>query len=303
VLSGEKILITGPAGRIAFGITKTLAADNEVWGIARFTDPAQRAEVEALGVTTRAIDLYDPDLSVLPADFTYLIHIAVAFEQDYDRALRANGESTGLLLEHCRRAKAALVMSSCSVYRPEPDPRFAYKETDPIGDPLTHSVKSYPVAKISQEAVARYCSRSFGLPVVIARMNSHYGVRGGLPLMHLDAARAGRPVVTRWNPCLYSPIFDADVNDQIEPLLEAASTPANIVNWGGDEVVSVEEWVMYGGKLLGIEPEISVEPIVGGPGGMIADNAKRLSITGPSRVSWKDGLRQSIEGYYGTQVS
>ena len=43
VLSGEKILITGPAGQIAFPLAEYLAADNEVWGIARFGDPATRA--------------------------------------------------------------------------------------------------------------------------------------------------------------------------------------------------------------------------------------------------------------------
>jgi nucleoside-diphosphate-sugar epimerase len=92
VLSGEKILVTGPAGKIAFGITRVLARDNEVWGIARFGDPAQRREVEALGVRTRSIDLYQADFGDLPRDFTYLLHIAVAFESDYDRALRINGE-------------------------------------------------------------------------------------------------------------------------------------------------------------------------------------------------------------------
>jgi nucleoside-diphosphate-sugar epimerase len=40
MLSGEKILITGPAGRIAFGLARSLTAENEVWGIARFGDPA-----------------------------------------------------------------------------------------------------------------------------------------------------------------------------------------------------------------------------------------------------------------------
>ena len=53
MLSDQKILITGPNGRIAFGLAQTLAGDNEVWGISRFTDPATRDEVEALGVTTR----------------------------------------------------------------------------------------------------------------------------------------------------------------------------------------------------------------------------------------------------------
>ena len=106
MLSGEKILVTGPAGRIAFGICKTLAKNNEVWGIARFSDPKQRDEVEAIGVKTRKMDLGDGDFGDLPRDFTYLLHIAVSLENDsYDKALRVNAEGTGLLLQHCRAAK------------------------------------------------------------------------------------------------------------------------------------------------------------------------------------------------------
>jgi hypothetical protein len=33
-LRGEKILVTGPAGQIAFPLASRLAGDNEVWGIA-----------------------------------------------------------------------------------------------------------------------------------------------------------------------------------------------------------------------------------------------------------------------------
>ena len=80
MLSGEKILITGPAGRIAFPIAAKLAQDNEVWGIARFSDPKQQAEVEALGVTTRKVDLVKCDFGDLPRDFTYVLHIAASFD-------------------------------------------------------------------------------------------------------------------------------------------------------------------------------------------------------------------------------
>jgi nucleoside-diphosphate-sugar epimerase len=294
MLSGEKILITGPAGKIAFGITRSLARENDVWGIARFRDPAQQKEVEDLGVTTRRIDLYDADFSDLPNDFTYLVHIAVAFEQDYDRSFRSNGEGTGLLLEHCRKAKAALVMSSCSVYRPNIDPFYAYRETDPLGDPLTHIFLPYPVSKISQEVVARYCARSLGLPVVIARMNAAYGLRGGLPAYHMADIAAGKPVVTRWDPCPYTPIFDSDIEDQLPALLDTAGVPANIVNWGGDEVVTVQEWAAYAGELLSTPATVHSQAIAGGASGMVADNAKRLSITGPCKVSWREGFRRTV---------
>ena len=53
--------------------------------------------------------------------------------------------------------------------------------------------------------------------------------------------RASR-CTTRWDPMPYSPIHDDDIAAQLEPLLGAASVPATIVNWCGDEPVSVQEW-------------------------------------------------------------
>src|SRR6185437_11176018 len=79
VLRDEKILITGPAGRIAFGLARSLVAENEVWGIARFSDPSTREKVEALGVTTRAVDLASGEYGDLPTDFTHLLHLAADF--------------------------------------------------------------------------------------------------------------------------------------------------------------------------------------------------------------------------------
>src|SRR5262249_41277441 len=74
----EKILITGPAGRIGSGLARRLAADNEVWGIARFRTPGSQKWVDEMGVTTRAIDIADGEFDDLPTDFTYVLHIAHA---------------------------------------------------------------------------------------------------------------------------------------------------------------------------------------------------------------------------------
>ncbi len=52
-----KILITGPTGQVAVPIAKTLAADNEVWGIARFTNAAAREDLEKAGVRCEAVNL------------------------------------------------------------------------------------------------------------------------------------------------------------------------------------------------------------------------------------------------------
>jgi nucleoside-diphosphate-sugar epimerase len=302
VLSGEKVLITGPAGRIAFGLARSLVGDNEVWGIARFSDPATRDEVDALGVTTRAVDIGDGDFGDLPTDFTYVLHIAADFSDDYERGLRVNAEGTGLLLAHCRRAKAALVMSTVTLYKPHPDPWHPFREDDPLGDAGLPHPRPYSITKIGEEAVARYCARAFELPITIARMGSAYGDRGGLPGFHLDAIAAGQPVRTRWDPLPYSPIHDDDIADQLEPLLGVAGVPATIVNWAGDEPVTVHQWSAYFGELLGVDPEVEVEPVPGASVGSVADHTKRSSITGPCKVQWRDGFRRMAAHFYPDRV-
>ena len=303
MLSGEKILVTGPAGRIAQPLARTLAADNEVWGIARFSEEGSRERVEALGITTRQIDYSTGEFGDLPTDFTYLLHVAADFsESDYDRALRVNAEGTGLLLEHCREAKAALVMSTVTTYKPNPDPWHAFTEDDPLGDAMAPPAHTYSISKIAEEAVARYCARSFGLPTIIARMCAAYGEMGGLAKWHLDAVAAGQPVTTRSDPMPYSPIHDDDIAVQLEPLLDRASVPAVITNWGGDEPVSVQQWSQYFGELLGVEAQVDVRPIPGASVGSVGDHARRLAITGPCTVDWREGYRQMAQQYYPDRV-
>ena len=302
MLSGEKILITGPAGQIAFPMAASLAADNEVWGIARFGDPVSRERVDKLGVTTMASDLGGGDLQGLPDDFTYVLHLAALQGPglDYDSAIRVNAEGTGLLLSHCRRAKAVLVMSTHSVYKPPEEYDHVFVETDPLGDVNAAHSPTYSVSKLGQEAVARTCARLFDLPVVIARMNASYGPNGGLPAIHLDTILQDRPVVTRWQPCPYSPIYEDDINDQVEGVLAAASVPATILNWAGDEAVTVQDWCAELGRLLGRQPEVQVRETPGTLRGSIADVSRRRSFTGPCRVGWKEGMRRMVEARVAT---
>jgi len=303
VLRGEKILITGPAGRIAFGLARSLVADNEVWGIARFSDPATRERVEALGVTTRAVDLASGEYGDLPTDFTHLLHLAADFSaDDYDQALRVNAEGTGFVLEHCRTAKSALVMSTVTVYKPHPDPWHPFREDDPLGDAMAPPSAPYSVSKIAEEGVARYCARSFDLPVTIARMGAAYSDQSGLPVWHLDAIAVGEPVRTRWDPMPYSPIHDDDICAQLEPLLGVASVPATVVNWCGDEPVSVQEYSAFFGELLGTDVKVLVEEIPGALHGSVGDDTKRSAITGPCRVGWREGFRRVAEHFYPDRI-
>jgi len=296
MLSDSKILVTGAAGQIAFPMARLLAESNEVWGLARFSAPDSREKVTDVGIIPVACDLATGDFRDVPDDFDYVIHLAAAMPPglDYDAAIAANAEGTGLLLQHCRTAKAALVMSTFSIYKPQPDPMYVFAESAPLGDVNAAHAPSYSVSKIGQEAVARFCARAFDLPIALARMNASYGPNGGLPAMHADLIAAGSPVTTRWEPCMYSPIYEDDINIQAAALLDAASVPATIVNWAGDEPVSAQDWCAYAGELLGVTPEVIVKPVDETLRGSISDNTKRLAITGPCTVDWREGMRRTI---------
>jgi nucleoside-diphosphate-sugar epimerase len=154
------------------------------------------------------------------------------------------------------------------------------------------------MSKIAEEAVARTCARLFGLPVVVARMNAAYGGNGGLPAFHLDAIASGEPVRLRSDPNPYSPIHERDIIDQLPAILSAASVPATIVNWGGDQPVTAQQWCEHFGELLGVTPRVIVSEVPHSQLGVVVDNTKRMALTGRCRVDWRVGMRELLEVRY-----
>jgi nucleoside-diphosphate-sugar epimerase len=251
-------------------------------------------------VTTRVVDLATGDFGDLPHDFTYVLHLAafLGSAPDYDAAIRVNAEGTGLVMYHCRTARAAMIMTTGSIYKPHEDPWHTYIETDPLGDAQLPSVPTYSISKIAEEGVVRTMCRVLELPTVIVRMNVAYGPNGGMPAFHLDAVAAGKPINLRWDPNPYSPIHEDDICWQTEPLLAAASVPATIVNWGGDEPVAAQDWCAHFGSLTGKTPIVNTVPVPGTQRGVVLESTRRLALTGPSRVHWRDGMRAMYEARY-----
>jgi nucleoside-diphosphate-sugar epimerase len=292
MVSDEKILITGPSGMVGRALASGLVADNEVWGVARFGQPANRAFLDDLDVVTRAVDIAADDLSGLPTDFTYVVHLAFTRggADDFEPVLSSTAEGTGRILAHCRAAKAALVMSSHAIYALNDDRWYAQRETDALGNALSPWSPTSPAAKLTMEAVARGAAVTLDLPVVIARLNTVFGPFGGLPNMHQAMIARGDPVPAPSDPNPHSPIHTDDMLAQLEALLDAASAPATIVNWSGDEPVTVQEWSTYAAELAGTTAEFAVTETPGVAKGAVADATKRRAITGPCRVDWKQAF-------------
>jgi nucleoside-diphosphate-sugar epimerase len=294
MIKNQKILVTGASGSVASSLVKALAPDNEVWGAARFANPAARQAVESAGAKTIALDLGSGEFAGLPNDFSYVVHLAYyrGGMNDFDQAVRVNGEGTGFLLHHCRTAKAALVMSANTVYAPHEDPWYAPKEDAAIGGMIPPWAPTSSTSKIAQEAVARYCARNLGLPVTIARLNTVYGPGDRfLPITNMDAVVQGKEIAVRSDPYPHAPIHVEDIYLQLEAMLDAASVPATIVNWVGDEVVTAQQWCAYVAGWSGKPANLRLKPVPGAPPGGLADPVLRRSITGPCAIRFVEGYR------------
>ncbi len=291
MLTDQRILITGPTGQVARPVTLALAAHNEVIGLARFSDPAARAQLEAAGVTCIETNLAAGEFSAVPADVDYVLNLAVVKSNRWDVDLAANAEAVGLLMAHCRTAKAVLHCSSTGVYQPAG--RHQLAETDALGDNHRVMMETYSIAKIAAEAVVRTTARMLDLPTTIARLNVPYGDNGGWPAFHLMMIEAGHAVpVHPDRPNRFNPIHEDDIIRMIPALLDAASVPATIVNWGGVEAVDLEEWCEFLADLVGTEATfVETDSTIGG---VTIDTTKMLELVGPTEVDWRDGMRRMV---------
>lgn len=290
-LENARILVTGPTGQVALPVTLALAERNDVIGIARFRDAAARARLEAAGVTCIEADLAAGEFGAVPADVDYVVNLAVVKSNRWDLDLAANAEATGLLMAHCRAAKAWLQCSSTGVYQPAG--QHPLRETDALGDNHRVMMETYSISKIAAEVVARTGAREHGLPTTIARLNVPYGDNGGWPAFHLAMIEAGQPVpVHPDRPNLFNPIHEDDIIRMIPGLLAAATVPATIVNWGGVETVALEEWCAFLGDQVGREVSfVETDQTIGG---VTIDTTKMRELVGPTQVHWQDGLRRMI---------
>jgi UDP-glucuronate 4-epimerase len=294
-MRGAKILITGPSGQVAAPIARALAADNEVWGIARFTDAAAREALERDGVRCETVNLASGDFSALPGDFDYVLNLAVAKSGRWDKDLSANAESAGLLMAHCPDAKAFLHCSSAAVYDPPDDePRT---ERSGLGDNHKPLFPTYSISKIAGEVVVRTMSRALGVPAIIARLNVPYGDNGGWPFFHMEMMLEDIPIqVPEGGPAVYNPIHEDDIIAMIPKLLEKAAVPAPTVNWCGEQPVSLQDWCTYIGSLIGREPvfEQSVTALRGNP----TDATLMRELIGGTAVDWRDGMARMVAKFH-----
>ena len=293
-ITGRKILVTGVTGWVAGPVAAALAANgNDVYGAARFRDASAREPIEATGVHPISIDLAASRFDEVPDDIDLVFNFAVAKVSSFELAFRANAEGAANLMEVCKSAEGFFHCSSTAVYAPDDhNPR---SEGDPLGDshrPMP-GMPTYSISKIAAEVLVKHTSQRLGLPTVIARLNVPYGDHYGWMTFHLMMMERGMPVAVHVDqPTSYTPIHSDDIIRSLPYLLTLASTPATIVNWGGDEVAGIEDWCEEMGRLTGLTP--TFEPTESTIAAIIPDLTKMYSTGFRPEVNWREGLRRQI---------
>jgi nucleoside-diphosphate-sugar epimerase len=292
-IEGATIVVTGVTGQVAAPVARALARDNGVIGAARFTNESARQQLTEAGVRCVTIDLESGDVAGLPADADYVLNFAVAKSNDWDADLAANVGGLASLMEHHRAARAFLHCSSTAVYKPMGHHVFA--EDSPLGD--NHGVwpflRTYSICKIAAEATATWSAVRHQLPTTIARLSVPYGDGGGWPAIHLEMMRNGSRIPVHTDaPSRYNPIHEDDIIATVPGLLAAASVPATVVNWGGREAASIEEWCAYLGELTGLTAEF--EPTDATIDSVEVDTTRLIELVGGTTVGWREGMRRMV---------
>jgi nucleoside-diphosphate-sugar epimerase len=291
VIQGEKILVTGPAGHLTAPIVRRLVEDNEVWGLARFTDPGSRAGLEKMGVTCVAKDLAVDSLDDLPTDFDRVFHagamVAMGSEDDMAYTFKVNVDGTGRLLERCRAAKTFVFCSTGGVYAKQSRP---VREDDDYGAPIP----AYSLSKISAEQLVQFLAPRLEVPTIILRIGAVYGPDATGPLVRIRRMLRGKEVwVNPEEPRQGSVMWVDDAVRLAIVAMEKGRIPPVTVNFSGDDPVSIEEYCLYTGRLLGVEPKFRYTDETYPANQM--DTSLMHQVLGTCEVGWQEGFRRLVE--------
>lgn len=289
-----KILVTGPAGHLTIPIVRELVKDNDVWGLARFSRDEDKAMLEDLGVTCIRKDLAADDLGDLPTDFDAVFHagamVAMDSERDMAHTFQVNVQGTGRLLEHCRNVKTFVFCSTGGVYAPQSHPK---RETDDYGV----LIPAYSLSKIAAEQLVTYLATKHEIPTIILRIGAVYGPDASGPMVRIDRMLRGKEVwVNPTEPRQASVMWVDDAVRLGIKALESGQVPPVVTNFCGDDPVSIDEYVSYAGKLLGIEPTFKWTDDTYPSGQM--DTSRMHEILGYPQVGWREGFRKLLEANF-----
>ncbi len=278
------IMVLGVGGKMGptlARMARRAAPDKRVIGVARFTDPAVKASLEAHGVECIACDLLDRQaLERLPNVADGVRNIVFMAGHKFGSADNAsltwmmNVGVPMMVAETFRQARIVAFSTACVYPFVRIDGPGA-DETTPAVPPAGDSANSCA----GRERKFEYGSRKHGTPGRSVRLSYAIDMRYGV--LH-DVARsvfAGTPIDLTMGHA--DVIWQGDANEQALRLLAHCTTPATPINVTGPRHTSVRWLAHEFGRRFGRAPVLSGQEA---PTAWLLDTTQAQALFGPPRV-------------------
>lgn len=275
--SGDLVLL-GASGKmgptLARMARRALPPGRAVIAVARFSDPASKASLEAAGVKTISCDLLDRrEVDRLPDAGAVVFMAGQKFGTAGAEASTwaANTVAPANAAERYR-GTPAVVFSTGNIYPFTERGATEATPPSPIGE--------YAQSALGRERVWEHFSRATGAPVAIYRLNYAVELRYGVLLEIALAVAEGRPVDLRMGRV--NVIWQGDANAAALRCFALAKSPPDILNVTGPETLAVRDLAARFGELLGRPPRFEGREEAKA---LLSDASKMASLFGPPEVS------------------
>jgi nucleoside-diphosphate-sugar epimerase len=249
------IMILGVAGKMGptlAGLAKAALPGRRVIGVARFSDPATRAWLQARGIETINCDLLDESaVKALPKSPNVVFMAGRKFGAEGDLSLTwaMNAHVPALVAQAFRNSRIVAFSTGC-VYPFVPVDGKGADETvapNPPGE--------YAQSCVGRERMFEYFSRQFATPGRLFRLNYAIDMRYGV--LHDIATRIlqNKPIDVSLGHVNF--IWQGDASAQALRCLAHCDTPTSPINVSGREILSVRGLAAKLGARLGREPVIT----------------------------------------------
>ena len=282
-LDGD-ILILGAAGKMGPTLARTAkrASDaagvkRRVIGVSRFSSPSLENQLQLWGVETVRCDLLDPaSLAKLPTAANVVFMAGMKFGCTGQECLTwaINSHLPGLVADRYRDSRIA-VFSTGNVYGLSPVARGGSREEDAL-----NPAGEYAMSCLGRERIFEHFSRANHTKMTILRLNYASELRYGVLLDIAQRVHSGQPVSLSMG--YFNTIWQSDASAMSLESLRCATSPPNVINITGPDLLSVrsvaEEFGKKFGKPVRFEGKESSDAL-------LSNAAKSYELFGRPRVS------------------
>ena len=282
-LEGD-LLILGAGGKMGPSLARLAkrsaiqaGRETRVIAVARFSDPALRAHLQADGIETIACDLLEPGaLARLPEVPNVIFMAARKFGTAGNAHLTwaMNTLLPGYVAERYRASKI-VAFSTGNVYGLSPVGSGGSTESSPVAP-----VGEYAQSALGRERMFEYGSAQWGTPGVLLRLNYAIEMRYGVLVDIARAVFERRPVDLRMG--FVNVIWQRDANSVALRALRHCQSPPLVLNVTGPETLSTREIAQGFGHRFGIEPILTGTE---DPQALLNNAAKSHELFGPPTVT------------------